>query len=90
MLATTQVVLLAFGIFLISGAKIPDCTQLMSQSQLCATLACFPAMCGGFFGTLNCPIRAQIISELMAWSGVVPVSICVNQWFSLLTAVSFR
>lgn len=57
------VILLAFGMFLVSDAKIPDCAQLMSQSRLCATLACFPALCNGFLDTLSCPIRAQMIQS---------------------------
>lgn len=87
MLATAHVILLAFGIFLVSGAKIPDCRQPVSRSQSCATLACFPALSSGFLDTSHCPIRAQIVSKLMAWSGVGPVSTCVSQWFSLLTVV---
>lgn len=87
MLATAHAILLAFGIFLISGVKIPDCTQLMSQCQLCAALACFPVLCSGLLDTLDCPIKAWIISKLMAWSAVVPVTIYVSQWFCLLAAV---
>lgn len=53
MLATTHIILLGFGIFLMCGTWIPDCTQLMLQNQLCATLVCFPPLCCNFIDALK-------------------------------------